>query len=125
MVSIPTSPFALRSFLDAGIRPTIGSDYPPGPFEPMMFLQSCVTRTDISGNVWGANQKVTVAEAIKIGTINGAFASFEEKSKGSLEAGKLADLVVLGRNPFKEDPAHLISIPIERTMAGGKWIFES
>jgi hypothetical protein len=117
--------FALRSFLDAGIRPTIGSDYPPGPFEPMMFLQSSVTRTDINGNVWGANQKVTVAEAVKIGTINGAFASFEENSKGSLEAGKLADLVVLGRNPFKEDPAHLISIPIERTMAGGKWVFES
>ena len=117
--------FALRSFIDAGIRPTIGSDYPPGPFEPMMFLQSSVTRTDIKGNVWGANQKITVAEAIKVGTINGAYASFEENSKGSLEAGKLADLVVLGRIPFKEDPATLISIPIERTMAGGKWVYES
>jgi predicted amidohydrolase YtcJ len=117
--------FALRSFLDAGIRPTIGSDYPPGPFEPMMYLQSSVTRTDIKGNVWGANQKITVADAIKIGTINGAYASFEENNKGSLEAGKLADLVVLGRNPFKEDPAHLVSIPIERTMAGGKWVYES
>ena len=117
--------FALRSFLDAGIRPTIGSDYPPGPFEPMMYLQSSVTRTDITGNVWGANQKITIAEAIKIGTINGAYASFEENNKGSLEAGKLADLVVLGRNPFKEDPAHLVGIPIERTMAGGKWVYES
>ncbi len=117
--------FALRSFLDAGIRPTIGSDYPPGPFEPMMFLQSSVTRTDMKGTVWGANQKVTVAEAIKIGTINGAYASFEEKIKGSLEAGKLADLVVLGCNPFKEDPSTLITIPIERTMAGGKWVYES
>ena len=117
--------FALRSFLDAGIRPTQASDYPPGPFEPMMALQSSVTRTDIKGNVWGANQKVTVEEAIKIGTINGAYASYEEKMKGSLEAGKLADLVVLGRNPFKEDPATLITIPIERTMAGGKWVYES
>ena len=117
--------FALRSFLNAGIRPTQASDYPPGPFEPMMALQSCVTRTDIKGNVWGANQRVTVEEAIKIGTINGAYASFEENSKGSLEAGKLADLVVLGRNPFKEDPATLITIPIERTMAGGKWVYES
>ncbi len=119
------SMFALRSFLDAGIRPTQASDYPPGPFEPMMALQSSVTRTDIKGNVWGANQKVTVAEAIKIGTINGAYASFEEKSKGSLEAGKLADLVVLGRDPFKEDPSTLITIPIERTMTGGKWVYES
>ncbi|MFC2087778.1 amidohydrolase [Bacteroidota bacterium] len=117
--------FALRSFIDAGIRPTLGSDYPPGPFEPMMALQSCVTRTDMNGNVWGANQRVTVEEAIKIGTINGAYASFEENSKGSLEAGKQADLVVLGRNPFKEDPSTLITIPIERTMAGGKWVYES
>jgi predicted amidohydrolase YtcJ len=117
--------FALRSFLDAGIRPTQASDYPPGPYEPMMALQSSVTRTDMKGNSWGANQRVTVEEAIKIGTINGAYASFEENSKGSLEAGKLADLVVLGRNPFKEDPSELINIPIERTMAGGKWIFES
>jgi predicted amidohydrolase YtcJ len=76
--------FALRSFLNAGLRPTQASDYPPGPFEPMMALQSSVTRTDIKGNVWGENQKVTVEEAIKIGTINGAYASFEEKIKGSL-----------------------------------------
>jgi len=117
--------FALKSFLDAGLRPTQASDYPPGPFEPMMALQSSVTRTDMKGNVWGANQKITVEEAIKIGTINGAYASYEEKHKGSLEAGKLADLVVLGRNPFKEDPSSLITIPIERTMTGGKWVYES
>ncbi len=117
--------FALRSFLNAGIRPTQASDYPPGPFEPMMALQSSVTRTDIKGNVWGANQKVTVEEAIRIGTINGAYASYEEKVKGSIETGKLADLVVLGRDPFKEDPSTLIKIPIERTMAGGKWVYES
>jgi predicted amidohydrolase YtcJ len=117
--------FALRSFLDAGIRPTQASDYPPGPFEPMMALQSSVTRTDIKGNVWGANQRVTVEEAIRIGTINGAYASYEEKIKGTLESGKLADLVVLGRNPFKENPSTLISIPIERTMVGGKWVYES
>ncbi len=117
--------FALRSFLNAGIRPTQASDYPPGPFEPMMALQSSVTRTDMKGTVWGANQKVTIEEAIKIGTINGAYASYEERSKGSLEAGKLADLVVLGRNPYKENPSTLISIPIERTMTGGKWVYES
>ena len=117
--------FALRSFLDAGIRPTQASDYPPGPFEPMMALQSSVTRTDIKGTVWGANQKVTVDEAIRIGTINGAYASYEENNKGSIEIGKHADLVVLGRDPYKEDPSTLITIPIERTMAGGKWVYES
>lgn len=119
------SMFAVRSFLDAGIPVTQTSDYPPGPFEPMMALQSSVTRADIKGKVWGPNQRITVEEAIRVGTINGAHASFEEDIKGSLEAGKLADLVVLGRNPLREDPMTLITIPIERTMVGGRWIYES
>jgi hypothetical protein len=117
--------FALRSFIDAGIRPTQASDYPPGPFEPMMALRSEVTRTDGKGNVWGAKQRISVQEAIRVGTINGAYASYEEDIKGSIEAGKLADLVVLGRDPFKVDPMELINIPVERTMVGGKWVWES
>lgn len=117
--------FALRSFLDAGIRPTQASDYPPGPFEPMMALQSSVTRRDMKGTPWGLEQRVTVEEAIRIGTIHGAYASYEEKTKGSIEQGKLADLVVLGRDPFKEDPSTLVTIPIERTMTGGRWVYES
>jgi predicted amidohydrolase YtcJ len=117
--------FALRTFLDAGVRPTQASDYPPGPFEPMMALQSEVTRTDIKGRVWGARQRITVEEAIRVGTLHGAYASFEERQKGSIEAGKLADLVVLGRDPLREDPFSLIRIPVERTMVGGRWVFES
>jgi predicted amidohydrolase YtcJ len=117
--------FALRSFIDAGIRPTQASDYPPGPFEPMMALRSEVTRTDSKGNVWGPKQKITVEEAIRVGTLNGAYASYEESLKGSIEPGKLADLVVLGRDPFKVDPLELINIPIQRTMVGGKWVFEA
>jgi len=117
--------FALRSFIDAGIRPTQASDYPPGPFEPMMALQSEVTRTDTKGNVWGPKQKITVEEAIRVGTINGSHASYEENLKGSIEAGKLADLVVLGRDPFKVDPSELVNIPIQRTMVGGKWMWEA
>jgi len=117
--------FALRSFLDAGIRPTQASDYPPGPFEPMMALQSEVTRTDMKGNVWGPKQRITVEEAIRVGTLHGAYASYEENIKGSIEAGKLADLVVLGRDPLREDPSKLIAIPVEKTMAGGRWTFEA
>jgi len=119
------SMFALRSFLDAGIPCTMSSDYPPGPFEPMMFLQSAVTRTDTMGNVWGPKQRITIAEALHVGTVNGAHASFEEKLKGSIEIGKLADLVVLGRDPLKENPASLVTIPVERTMVGGDWKFEA
>lgn len=117
--------FALRTFLDAGLRPTQASDYPPGEFPPMMALQSEVTRTDMNGNVWGPSQRISVEEAIRVGTINGAHASYEETLKGSIEPGKLADLVVLGRDPFHEDPSKLIDIPIERTMTGGKWVYES
>ena len=117
--------FALRTFLDAGLRPTQASDYPPGEFPPMMALQSEVTRTDMQGNVWGASQRISVEEAIRVGTINGAHASFEDKLKGSIEPGKLADLVVLERDPFREHPSKLVDIPIERTMTGGAWVFES
>ncbi|MBM4218899.1 MAG: amidohydrolase [Gammaproteobacteria bacterium] len=119
------SMFALRSFLDAGIRATMASDYPPGPFEPMMALQSMVTRTAIDGKTWGPRQKITVEEALRVATLHGAWASFEEHEKGSLEPGKLADFVVLGRNPLSEDPASLITIPVERTMLGGRWVYES
>jgi predicted amidohydrolase YtcJ len=117
--------FAVRSFLDAGINVTQTSDYPPGPFEPMMALQSSVTRTDWNGNLWGPSQKISVEEAIKVGTINGAYASYDEKIKGSLEEGKLADLVVLESNPLEVDPFSIIDIKIERTMVGGKWVYES
>jgi predicted amidohydrolase YtcJ len=117
--------FAMRSFLDYGIRVAPGSDYVPGPFEPMMALQSCVTRTDAKGNIWGAKQKITVAETIRASTRNGAYASFEENAKGTLEPGKFADLVVLGRDPFVEEPSTLRKIPVERTMVGGRWVFES
>ena len=117
--------FAVRSFLDAGIKVTQASDYPPGPFEPMMALQSSVTRRDTRGNLWGPRQRVTAEEAIRVGTLHGAYASFEENIKGSITLGKLADLVVLGRDPLKEDPSSIISIPVERTMVGGRWVHES
>ncbi len=119
------SMFALRSFLDAGIPATMSSDYWAGPFEPMMFLQSSVTRTDTKGNVWGPKQRISVAEALRVATVHGAYASYEEKLKGSIEAGKLADLVVLGRDPLREEPSSLVAIPIERTMVGGKWMYEA
>jgi predicted amidohydrolase YtcJ len=117
--------FVLRSFLDAGIAATEASDYPPGPFEPMMALQSMVTRTDMNGHVWGPRQRISITEALRVATLNGAHASFEERLKGSIEPGKLADLVVLGLDPLKEDPFSLISIPVEKTMVGGRWVYES
>jgi hypothetical protein len=62
---------------------------------------------------------------LRVQTLHGAYASFEERLKGSIERGKLADLVVLGRDPLRENPSTLINIPIERTMVGGRWVFEA
>ena len=120
-----THMFAMRSFLDAGLRPTDSSDYTASPFDPMMWLQSQVTRTDPHGDAWGLNQRITLEEAVRCGTIHGAFASFEENLKGSIEPGKLADLIVLERDPFHENPGTLVTIPVERTLVGGQWMYES
>ena len=117
--------FPMRAFLDAGLRPTDASDYTASPSEPMMWLQSQLTRTDPQGRVWGANQRITLQEAIRCGTLNGAYASFEDRIKGSIVADKLADLMVLDQDPFKTDPSALMKIRVERTMVGGKWVFES
>jgi hypothetical protein len=115
--------FAHRSFLDYGIRVPGASDYGPGPFEPLMAIQSMVTRRDYKGREWGPNQKVTVDEALKIATLNGAYASYEEKTKGSIAAGKWADFVVLEKDPHVVDPNVIKDIKVVRTVAGGRVVY--
>ena len=112
--------FAHRSFLDAGIRVPGASDYGPGPFEPLMAIQSMVTRKDWQGHVWGENQRVTVDEALRICTLHGAYASFEENLKGSITPGKLADFVILERDPHEGDPDQILNIRVVRTVLGGR-----
>ena len=116
--------FAQRSFIDSGVVSTGATDYPPGPFEPLMGIQSCVTRTDMNGKLWGPNQRITIDEALRIYTQNGAYASFEEDTKGSIQAGKLADLVVLGEDITSVDPFAIKDIPIEETIVGGRAMYE-
>lgn len=115
--------FAHRSFLDAGIRVPGASDYTPGPFEPLMAIQSMVTRTDYRGRVWGPNQRVTVDQALAIATINGAYASSEEALKGSITAGKLADFVMLEKDPHDVPPDEIMKIAVNRTVVGGHTVF--
>jgi predicted amidohydrolase YtcJ len=112
--------FCHRRFLDEGIVVPGASDYVPGPFEPLMAIQSMVTRKDTSGHVWGPSQKVTVDEALRIATINGAWASREELLKGSITAGKLADFVMLEKDPHDVNPDEIKTIKIVRTVVGGK-----
>lgn len=117
------SMFAHRSFLDHGIKVAGASDYVPGPFEPLMAIQSMVTRTDYAGRVWGENQRVSVDEALKICTLHGAYASYDEKDKGSLTAGKLADFVMLADDPHTVDPGKIKDIRVVRTVVGGQTVY--
>lgn len=116
---------AHRSFLDHNIVSTGASDYPSNPFEPLLGIQSCVTRTDSDGKVWGENQRISVEEALQLYTLHGAYASFEEDIKGSITPGKLADLVVLGQDPTTVDPCAIKDITVEMTMVGGEIVYES
>lgn len=114
--------FAHRSFLDHGIPVPGASDYVPGPFQPLMAIQSMVTRKDTQGRVWGPNQRISVDEALRVGTINGAHASFEEELKGSITAGKYADFVVLAEDPHEVDRDRIKDIEVVRTVVDGKTV---
>lgn len=82
-----------------------------------------MTRKDVEGRVLGRSQRIKIDEALKVMTVNGAYASFEENVKGSITAGKLADFVILGQDPHRVDPDKLKEIPIVRTVVGGKTMF--
>ena len=112
--------FTHKSFLDYDIPVAGASDYVPGPFEPLMAIQSMVTRKDFEGRVWGPSQRVTVDAALRIGTLNGAYASYEEDVKGTITAGKYADFVVLAEDPHDVDPDAIKEIEVVRTVVGGR-----
>lgn len=116
---------AFRSLLDAGVHVAAGSDFGPGPFAPLMGIQGMVTRTGWSGETWGANQRVTVDEALRINTWNGAYNSREESIKGSITSGKLADFVVLAQDPHQVDPGKILDIKIYRTVTGGETVYQA
>lgn len=109
-----------RSYLDAGIRVAGGCDFPPGPFSPLMGIQGMVTRTGWNGETWGANQRISVDDALRVYTLNGAYNSHEEQIKGSIAPGKLADFVVLAADPHSVPPNKIKDIQIVRTVAGGR-----
>lgn len=116
---------AYRTMLDAGVHAAGGSDFFPGPFAPLMGIQGMVTRTGWDGTTWGANQRISVAEAIKVNTLHGAYAAHEEKDKGSIAAGKLADFVALAEDPHTVAVDKIKDIAIVRTVVGGQTMFEA
>jgi predicted amidohydrolase YtcJ len=116
---------AYRSFLDAGVMVAAGSDFFPGPFAPLMGIQGMVSRTGWDGTTWGANQRITVDEALRVNSLHGAYASHEEAIKGSISPGKLADYVVLADDPHRIDPSRIKDIAIAQTVCGGTTTYKA
>ena len=116
---------AFRSFLDAGVQAAAGSDFSPGPFDPRMGIQGMVTRTGWNGQTWGANQRISVEEALRVNTINGAYNSHEEAIKGSITPRKLADFVILADDLHMVDKDKIKDIEIVRTVVGGSTVYSA
>jgi predicted amidohydrolase YtcJ len=99
------------------------SDSPVSAADPLLRIQNMVTRQGKDGSIYGGNQKISVDEAIKAWTLDGAYATFEEKIKGSITPGKLADFVVLEKDPNKVAPATIQDIKVEATYMSGNKVY--
>jgi hypothetical protein len=114
----------IKSALKKGIRVTSHTDAPVAFPNMMMILWTTVNRVSRTGTVMGPDEKLTPYEALKSITIWGAEQFFEEEKKGTLTVGKLADMVVLDKNPLKVDPMTLKDIVVLETIKEGKTIYE-
>jgi predicted amidohydrolase YtcJ len=117
--------FAHRDLLDAGVTVAGSSDYPCGPIEPLLAIQSCVTRTGFDGVDVGPQQRISVEEALRVYTTGSAEATGEAGVKGTLTPGLLADFVVLGEDPRVVDPSTIGAIPVLSTWVGGRPVWTS
>ena len=111
---------ANRSALDLGIPVAGNSDYGVSGADPMLRIQSMVTRASAEGKVYGAEQRISVEEAIGVWTLGGAYSTFDEKVKGSIEADKLADFVILSADPTRVAAATIKDIAVDMTFIDGK-----
>lgn len=116
--------FAHRSFLDYGVAVAGSSDYPCGPFQPLLGLQSCITRTGYDGTPLGLSQRITPREALALYTTDAAYASDEARDKGRLAPGYLADFVVLDDDPLTVEPAALGALGVRATYVGGAKVWD-
>ncbi len=110
-----------KSLIDHGVRVSYGSD--SAPYSPLITIWTAVTRKGWQGKVYGPEESVTVEEAIRLHTLESAYMTFDENVKGSIEVGKLADMVVLGEDILSVDPDRIRHIPIERTIIGGNEVY--
>lgn len=115
--------YAFRSLLDSGATLAFGSDWDVAPMSPLMGIYGAVTRRTLDGkhpDGWVPEQKITVEEAVRAYTMGSAYASFDDNIKGSIEPGKLADLIVLSDDIFVIDPVKIADTRVEMTIFDGR-----
>jgi predicted amidohydrolase YtcJ len=120
--------YAFRTFLNHGVRLAFGTDWNVAPLNPMLGLYAAVTRATLDGknpNGWFPEQKLTVAEAVEAYTMGSAYAEFQEKDKGSITPGKLADFVLLSDDVFTIDPVKIREVKTLTTWVGGKIVWDA
>jgi len=115
---------AYRSFLDENVKVASHSDFPCSPYPPLLGMHSIVNRVTMGGKPFSPEQRITPKEALRTYTNYAAYSTFEEKIKGSIEPGKLADLVVLSENPLTISPEKIKDISVETTIVGGKIVYQ-
>jgi predicted amidohydrolase YtcJ len=113
----------LASALRRGIRFGLHNDSPVTPISPLLSIGTAVSRLTSSGQVLGAEQAITVEEALRSMTLDSAYLAFEENLKGTLEEGKLGDVVVLEADPYKVTPQEIKDIPVAITIVGGEIVY--
>lgn len=120
--------YAFRSLIDAGAHPAFGSDWYVAPATPLEGIYAAVTRRTLDGQHpegWVPSQRISVDEALRAYTIDAARAAFSESSTGSIEPGKLADLVVLKRDLFEVPVNELNRVPVAMTIVGGRIVYRN
>jgi predicted amidohydrolase YtcJ len=118
--------YAFRSLLDAGARLALGTDWTVAPLDPMLTIYAAVTRATLDGKNpqgWVPEEKITVEEAVEAYTVGSAYAEFQEREKGSLSPGKLADMVILSDDIFSIDPRFIREVRVEATIVGGRVVW--
>ncbi|MGO9648208.1 MAG: amidohydrolase [Terriglobales bacterium] len=120
--------YAFRTFLNHGVHLAFGTDWDVAPLNPMLGLYAAVTRATLDGknpNGWFPEQKLTVEESVRAYTMGSAYAEFQEKEKGSITRGKLADMVILSGDIFSIDPAYIRDVTVLKTIVGGKVVWDA
>jgi len=113
----------MRTYMDQGFVVAGGTDSAVVPYPPLWVVYHFVTRDTISGGVLGAAEKITRQEALRVQTINNAYLTFEERTKGSIEPGKLADLVVLPEDLLTCEAKHIERMQVDFTIVNGKVVY--